>query len=189
MLVLNRRPGKKVVIDSGPTMVDVTGSRFGGDLCLEDGDGLKQPTSLSEGCLKVLLVEADLGNAEFMTVILEADGHQVQIARDGHTAFQLAQAEPPDVVLVEIRLPGLDGWEVVRRLQEQVTDKRPFCIAITGCGTEADRRRSQQAGIDIHMLKPVDSRLLRTILKRFQGVIGLDEGIPETSTARSPSRC
>lgn len=175
MLVLNRKPGKKIVINNGVTMVEVTGNRFRGDLCLESGDSPWEPTSRLRRGLRVLLAEGDMGNAEFMTLLLEADGHQVQIARNGITALRLAQAEPPDVVLLEIRLLGMDGWELARRLQEQVTEKRPFCIAITGSGTQSDRRRSQEAGIDIHMLKPVDSRFLRTVLRRFQAIIGLDE--------------
>ena len=134
--------------------------------------------------LRVLLAEGDAGNAEFMTLLLEADGHQVHVARNGPSALRLAQSDPPDLVILEIRLPGVDGWEVARRVLGQAADKKPSCIAITSCGTEADRRRSKEAGIDLHLLKPVDTRYLRTILKQFQAILGLGEGMQEASTER-----
>ena len=152
------------------------------ELRLGSLDSPKGPTAHPGIGLWVLLAEGDAGNAEFMTVLLEADGHQVQVAPNGPSALRLAQAHPPDVVLLEVRLPGMDGWEVARRLREQATEKRAFCIAITGSGTEADRRRSQQDGIELHLLKPVDTRYLRTILKQFQAILGLGEGMQEAST-------
>jgi len=146
-----------------------------GDLYLGSHDSLKEPTAYPGSGLRVLLAEGDEGNAEFMTVLLEADGHQVQVAPNGPAALRLAQAHPPDVVLLEIRLPRMDGWEVARRLREQAMEKKPFCIAIASCGTAADRRRSKEAGIELHMLKPVDTRYLRTVLRGVQAIIGMDE--------------
>ena len=121
--------------------------------------------------LRVLLVEGDTDSAECTSLLLQIYGHQVQVARHGQAALQMAQADPPDAVLLEIRLPGMDGWEVARRLQEQATKKKPFCIAFTTCGTEADRRRSKEAGIHLHLVKPVAPGYLRTILRRFQTII------------------
>jgi CheY-like chemotaxis protein len=147
--------------------------------CLRGLAGPKELTARPGLGLHVLLAEGDAGNAEFMTELLEADGHQVQIARNGPSAVQLAQANPPDVVLLEIRLPGMDGWEVARRLPPQAGGMKPFCIAITSCATEADRRRSEEAGIDLHLEKPVDLGSLRGLLRRFQRVILPREMIPE----------
>lgn len=140
---------------------------------------MKEPTTRPCKGLQVLLAEGDAGNAEFMTLLLEADGHQVQVARTGPSALQLAQADPPDVVLLEIRLPGMDGWDVARRLQPNAAGKKPFWIAITSCGTEADRRRSEEAGIDLHLEKPVNFAFLRRLLRRFQRIILPSETIPE----------
>lgn len=137
-------------------------------------DGVSAPTGL-----RVLLVEGDAQNAECMTLLLEMYGHQVRLARSGPAALQMAEADPPDVVLLETRLPGMDGWEVVRRLREKATVKMPFCIAVTGCGTEADRRRSEEADIDLHLLKPVQPSYLRRLLDRFKTIIGSDEGVQE----------
>ncbi len=150
--------------------------------------GLKEPaTRLCEG-LQVLLAEGDAGNAEFMTLLLEADGHQVQVARTGPAALQRAQADLPDVVLLELRLPGMDGWEVARRLQPPVGGKKPLCIAITSCGTEADRRRSEEAGIDLHLVKPVNLGSLRRLLRRFQRVILPGKAISEANAYASKEK-
>lgn len=150
-------------------------------------DSPKDPTAHPGMGLRVLLAEGDPGNAEFMIVLLEADGHQVQVAPNGPSALRLAQAHTPDVVLLEIRLAGMDGWEVARRLQWQSAEKKPFCIAITSIGTEADRHRSEEAGIDLHLLKPLDTRYLRTILRRLQGILGLGKGMQEANTERKRS--
>jgi CheY-like chemotaxis protein len=136
-------------------------------------DSPKEQTAGRRMGLRVLLAEGDAGNAEFMTVLLEADGHQVQVAPSGPAALRLAQAHPPDVVLLEIRLPGMDGCEVARRIREQTPGKQPFCVAITSYGTKADRRRCWEAGIDLHLLKPVDTRYLRGVLRQFQASIEL----------------
>jgi len=83
------------------------------------------------------------------------------------------------VVLLEIRLPGMNGWDVARQLQPQAAGKRPFCIAFTSFGTEADRRRSAEVGIDLHLEKPVDLGFLRRLLRRFQRIILPTETIPQ----------
>ncbi len=74
-------------------------------------------------------------------------------------------------MLLDIGLPGLNGWEVAKLIQKQSTDKKPFFIAITGYGKEEDRRHSEDAGVDLHLLKPVDPQELAAILRRFQRVI------------------
>jgi len=121
--------------------------------------------------LRILLAEGDTGNAECMALLLQIWGHQVQIAQSGPAALHMAQADLPDVVILEIRLPGMDGWEIARRLQSKPTGKRPFCIAVTSCITEVDRFRSKEAGIDLHLAKPLKPGYLRKILRRFQAII------------------
>jgi DNA-binding response OmpR family regulator len=79
-----------------------------------------------------------------------------------------ALQEPlPDVVILELCLPGTNGWELVRQMREREADKRPLFIAVTTCGTERDRRKSQDAGIDLHLVKPVEPAVLVGVLKRF----------------------
>jgi DNA-binding response OmpR family regulator len=85
-------------------------------------------------------------------------------------------AEPPDVLLLEIRSAGMDGWELARRFRERAAEKKPFCIAFTTCGTEADRRRSEEAGINLHLVKPLAPGSLRTVLRKVQSIIRSEEG-------------
>ena len=133
--------------------------------------------------LRVLLVEGDTESAECTSLLLQIDGHQVQVAPNGQAALQMAHAGQPDVVLLEIRLPGMDGWEVARRLQKQATEKKPICIAFTTCGTQADQRRSKEAGIHLHLVKPLEPGHLRMVLRRFQNVIKVGELAPHCPKA------
>jgi CheY-like chemotaxis protein len=77
----------------------------------------------------------------------------------------------PDVVLVDIGLPGMDGYEVAMKIGEQPNEKRPLFIAVTGFGSEGYYRLSKYATIDVHLLKPVKPEQLETLLKNFQAVI------------------
>jgi DNA-binding response OmpR family regulator len=86
-------------------------------------------------------------------------------------------AKPPDVVLLDLALPDLDGWEVAEGLQEPSWEKKPFLIALADYDSEVDRCRSWQAGIDLHLVKPVDPDFLRRILERFCRIIMLSEGL------------
>ena len=122
--------------------------------------------------LRILLVEDDGDLAETLAALLRIYGHEVQVARDGPTALRLAADQPPDVGLLDLGLPGgMDGYEVARRLREQEVDKLPLLIAVTGSGQDEDRRRSTEAGIHLHLLKPVDGEALNRLLQRFQAVI------------------
>jgi CheY-like chemotaxis protein len=119
-----------------------------------------------------LLVEDDGDSAETFAVLLRIYGHEVEVAPDGPTALRMAADRPPDVILLDLGLPGgMDGFDVARRLQELKTDKQPLLIAVTGYARDEDRRRSTEAGIHLHLLKPVDGEALNRLLQRFQAVI------------------
>jgi CheY-like chemotaxis protein len=119
------------------------------------------------------MVVEDLADAaESMALLLQMCGHRVTVARTGQAALDQAVRDPPDAVVLDIRLPGLNGWEVARRLRDGSARKRPFVIAVTGCGLEADYRRSEEAGIELHLLKPVDPQQLMEVLDRFARVLG-----------------
>jgi CheY-like chemotaxis protein len=122
--------------------------------------------------LRVLVVEDDPDTALGMSRLLANSGHDVQVAADGPSAVRAAQSSPPDVVLLDIGLPGMDGYQVAERLQRKATLKRPLVIAITGLVPDDDRQRSARAGIDLHLDKPADPDALRNLLRRFQRVIG-----------------
>lgn len=128
--------------------------------------GERQPKRLS-----VLIVEDHDEMASTTALMLRLWGHEVRVALDGPAALQATQDRLPDVVLLDIGLPGLDGYEVARWIREQPQEKRPLIVAITGFGQEADRRRSAESGIDLHLVKPVDATQLQELLTRFQTVI------------------
>jgi len=125
---------------------------------------------MNHPALRVLVVEDEPDTAESMALLLRLYGHEVEAARDGEEAVVAAWANPPDVVLLDLGLPKVDGWHVARRLRERPGLKRPFLVAISGYGRPEDRQHSQEAGIDLHLLKPVDPEYLQDILCRFREV-------------------
>jgi DNA-binding response OmpR family regulator len=132
--------------------------------------------------LRVLIVE-DYGDAaDSLAAVLRVHGFDVAVAGDGTTAHAAAAAQPPDVLLIDIGLPGQSGWEVAPRLWG-LCPCRPLTIAITGYGLPADRQRSRDAGFDFHLLKPVDPAELTAVLREhgrrmLGGAVGAQENAP-----------
>jgi CheY-like chemotaxis protein len=122
------------------------------------------PAGRNSAGLRVLIAESYADNAQTTALLLRLYGHEVQIAADGPSAVRAPEATSFDLVLLEIVLPRMDGWEVAKRLGGCRTDGRPVLIAVTGLGREEDRRRSAEAGIDLHLVKPVDPGVLRNVL-------------------------
>ncbi|NUS61495.1 MAG: response regulator [Lysobacter sp.] len=104
---------------------------------------------------RVLVVDDNIDAAQTLAHLLEAFGHQVRVAHDGDAALVLAQQSTPDVVLLDIGLPGMNGYDVVRRLRADPRTQSATVIAVTGYGQEADRQRALEAGFDLHLVKPV----------------------------------
>jgi PAS domain S-box-containing protein len=119
--------------------------------------------------LRVLVVDDSEDTAEMMTALLEMDGHDLQVAHSGPAALETAATFRPDVVLLDIGLPGLDGYQVAQRLREDPTLKDVTLIAASGYGQEADLHRSREVGFDRHLVKPVDPRELRELLAEIAG--------------------
>jgi two-component system, OmpR family, response regulator len=126
----------------------------------------------SVATLRILIVEDSVASAERLATLLRSDGYNVEIARDGFTAVARELAFRPDVVLLDPGLPGMHGYDMAKQMASQRTDRRPLFIALTGSGKEQDSRLSAEAGIDLHLTKPVDPEQVRCILARFQEVIG-----------------
>jgi len=129
--------------------------------------------------LRVLIVEDHADTAATTAMLLRLCGHDCQIAPSGEAALQAVATYQPDVVLLDIGLPGLNGLEVARRLREQAGCRRPFLITITGYDREEDRRRSSEAGIDLHLVKPLDSAQLENVLTRFKQLFETRAASPE----------
>lgn len=114
--------------------------------------------------LRVLVVDDNLDSAQSLGMLLEATGHDVQLAYDGPTALQTTLDYRPHVVLLDIGLPGFDGYEVAKRIREQLTLKNIVLVAMTGYGNVADVRRSEEAGFNHHLVKPADFMKVKEIL-------------------------
>ena len=113
---------------------------------------------------KVLLIEDNDDGREMMAMMLEAQQYHVVKAVDGYDGLRQAAAARPDVALVDIGLPGIDGYEVARRMRSDPATSKVRLIALTGYGQESDRTRAIDAGFDAHLVKPVDmSRLLEAL--------------------------
>ena len=106
--------------------------------------------------LRVLVVDDNVDAAQSLAMLLKVSGHQVRKAHTGPTALEAALDYRPNVVLLDIGLPGMDGYEVAERIRQQPVLQNVVLVAMTGYGQDADRQRSQEVGFNAHMVKPVD---------------------------------
>jgi CheY-like chemotaxis protein len=118
--------------------------------------------------LRILIAEDVKDCADALAVLLRMYGHEVMISPDGIAAVQFAQTQQPDVLLLDIGLPKLNGYEVAKTMRKLNWRKRPLIVAVTGYGQEEHLRLSREAGIDHHLTKPLDPEQLRSILDDLQ---------------------
>ena len=111
----------------------------------------------------ILIIEDHDDAREALRALLELEGHQVEAAASGPRGVELARECRPDIALVDIGLPEVDGYEVARRLRTLVPG-RPYLIALTGYGQPDDVARARDAGFDAHLLKPIDPDALAGVL-------------------------
>lgn len=106
--------------------------------------------------LRILVVDDNEDSAESLAMLLELKGHDARTAHDGPRALAAAAEHRPDVVFLDIGMPGMNGFEVADRLRRQPETRNVLLVAMTGWGQEEDRRRSKEAGFDLHLVKPLD---------------------------------
>jgi CheY-like chemotaxis protein len=121
-----------------------------------------------------LLVEDNVDAADALAMLLELLGHDVQVVHDGLAALEALQRMRPDVMLIDIGLPGIDGFEVARRVRAQANSRSVLLVALTGYGRPDDRERTRAAGFDHHLTKPVQ-------LDALQGLVATMVGPPAAS--------
>ena len=114
---------------------------------------------------RVLVVDDNKDAANALALLLEAEGHEVRTAADGVTGLALAREYGPEVVLLDISLPRLDGYEIARRMREDAQLRSATLIAITGYGQSHDRARAAAAGFDYHLTKPVEYTSLQRLFR------------------------
>jgi PAS domain S-box-containing protein len=116
---------------------------------------------------RVLVVDDNTDAADSLSMLLRLLGHEVRVAYDGPTALAAAAGGWPDLVLLDIGMPGMDGYEVARRLRQRTDTADTKIVALTGWGQEEDRRRSREAGFDHHLVKPADPDVLQQLLAQM----------------------
>lgn len=113
---------------------------------------------------RVLVVDDNVDAAESLAWALELQGHDVLTAHDGPAALRAVEKHRPSVVLLDIGLPGMDGYEVARRLRDRADGRGMLLVALTGYGRDEDRARALEAGFDRHFVKPVALAELHALL-------------------------
>ena len=116
------------------------------------------------GGLKVLVIDDNRDSADSATDVLRLLGNQVETAYDGETGIQLARKLKPHMILLDLAMPGMDGFEARKRLREQSGASGAYLVAMTGFGNEEDKRRTRDAGFDAHLTKPVELDSLVALL-------------------------
>jgi CheY-like chemotaxis protein len=133
---------------------------------LQTASGEKRSARTSAACVRVLVVNDHWANVESMARLLRIYGHEVETALRGSSALKAAKAFSPDVVLLDISMPDIDGFEVARQLRKLL---RPdvLIVALTALGLPEDRKRCFDAGFDLHLVKPVNPIHVETLLQNF----------------------
>jgi CheY-like chemotaxis protein len=130
----------------------------------EQGEVTSPSSSGAVGSCKVLVVDDSKDTADSLALLLRLWGQEVRTAHDGQSALKAARSYQPRLVLLDIGLPGLSGYEVARQLREEFGRDRMVLAALTGYGQEEDQERSRRAGIDHHLVKPIDPATLQALL-------------------------
>ena len=135
----------------------------------QEHSGRSAPTTRATGATqrRVLVVDDNIDAAESIAMILQIAGYEVRCVYDGPTVLQTVTAYRPDVVVLDIGLAGISGYDIARQIREEPDLKRTVLVAMTGYGQEEDRRRSREAGFDYHLTKPVDPEVLQSFVARL----------------------
>ena len=117
---------------------------------------------------RILVVDDNRDSADSLAMLLRLVGHDVRTAHDGRQALVVAATYRPDLVLLDIGLPGMDGFAVARHLRSQPELAGVVLVALTGYGSDEDRRQAQAAGFNYHMVKPLDLDALQELLTALE---------------------
>jgi CheY-like chemotaxis protein len=132
---------------------------------------------------RILVADDNSDTLESLAMLLTLEGHTVYTASDGRQTLQRAEEHRPDIALLDIGMPGIDGYEVARGIRAQPWGRGMTLVALTGWGQESDRSRSRDAGFDSHLVKPVDLDVLIAMLARLP--VHTAEGSPEPERPRT----
>jgi two-component system CheB/CheR fusion protein len=116
---------------------------------------------------RILVADDNLDAAESLAMLLTMMGHEVRAAHDGAQAVEQAEQFRPDLILMDVGMPTLDGLQAATRIRSMEWGASPVIVALTGWGQDADRKRSKEAGCDVHLVKPLDFERLTTLLTQL----------------------
>ena len=134
------------------------------DKARETSAGPGEPTA--PDAVTVLVVDDDLANLALAQALLEAEGYRVRVAVDGRSMFKVLEHETPALILMDIQLPEVDGWELTRQLKADPATREIPVIAITAYGQAGDEPKARQAGFAEFLAKPISTRQLPAIIRR-----------------------
>ena len=132
--------------------------------------------------LTVLVVDDNADVAESTAILLRVAGCNVHVAPDGKTALAALDSLQPDAVLLDIGLPGMDGYQVAARMRERPDFERTLIVAVSGYGQDEHQARSRLAGVDHHLVKPIDPAAVMAILAGKQEPTSTSSGVSQRST-------
>jgi CheY-like chemotaxis protein len=113
---------------------------------------------------RVLIADDEQDMADSLGMLLQLDGHDVRVVHDGQEALVVVSSFQPDVALLDISMPNMDGYEIARRIRADSAGARMILIALTGWGQQRDKDSAREAGFDVHLVKPVDHSKLQQVL-------------------------
>jgi signal transduction histidine kinase len=140
------------------------------DVLAGDSNGVPKEETGAAATRRVLIVDDNVDSAESLAMLLRLGGHEIETAYDGLQAVEAAERMKPDLVLLDIGLPGIDGYDAAARIRQGSGGSEVVLVAITGWGQDEDRRRSREAGFDAHLTKPVDMAALSRLIAELPKV-------------------
>jgi CheY-like chemotaxis protein len=166
------------VLHGGDITVESEGLGRGSEFSVKLPDAIREPpvaehpeaapVTAAPKPRRVLIVDDNQDAANSLAMLLGIDGHEVQVAYDGRSALPLAATFHPEVALLDIGMPDMDGYALARALRQMPGGAAIYLVAVTGWGQQEDRQRSQAAGFDEHLTKPVDPEALTALLTNLR---------------------
>jgi CheY-like chemotaxis protein len=135
---------------------------------LSDPPKCHDATPLAANQRRILVIDDNETAAHVLAMLLKALGNEVRTAFDGLTGIEMAREFRPDIILLDIGMPKLNGYETARRIREQIWGKSMVLAALTGWGQEEDKRRTREAGFDHHFVKPIEPEVLHKLLAEYE---------------------
>jgi CheY-like chemotaxis protein len=131
------------------------------------GTGRDRASDTSQSRPTVLVVDDEPSNLKLAKIVLQSEGFDVKVATDAISAFEVLKTSDPDVIVMDVQLPGMDGWELTRRLKRNLATSHIPVIALTAYGTKGDEERARDAQCAAYYAKPVSTRDLPAIIRRY----------------------